>query len=743
MRRRTIRFALGLLAAGALCGVLPLDDVHAQGTGGFRVVRVQKKQGELKIGRAYTVLTKDGKVHSGSLTKQDAKSITLKKKGGGTTTIQRENIEEIREVPKKTADDGKQPIDLKIGERYLVIEITGRVLSGTLAKMDAKTITLKDAGGRQYVIQRANIDRIRKVAKTTTDAKKRLEALRKQQEKLRKELEARRRVLIQLGGNRAPYTATVRDDADPKDPKETVVLLSSRGPIIVEFAIYADGKPFRMLREAIVGELMSLAKSESGKDGKFTWEKALADPRFSFGRFAFLVRNAGSRTATIRRYDLNGDGLVQRPEVRRYLALLGYGGAFNVRPNYNFLKQPDVKTVLDTNKDGLIDAAELKAAFERLKSRDADDNDLLTAAELGGGQRGRAYGVQFARGSGMRLPATPRTVFQLGAAANLTGLYSELVKHYGDGEKAVRAAAFRLDPKLFQTLDRNKNGILEAGEMIGFHLAKPSATIEIRLGENGKLGAGAVAKSLPKKLQIEGADGKAATEHLSISVPGWKLRIHAPAGSARSYDYSRTADSYLVRYDTDKNGYIDEKELMKQGAAGQYPLQQFKLWDANGDGKVYADEIKKSFERALAPQMSQVTLMEQSQGPSLFAALDETGDARLSLREMRNAGQRLLNLDRNKNGRIDADEMPSELSLTFSRGNGQSYVYTQQYSGRGGQTSAPIRGPRWFYHMDKNGDGDVSPREFLGTKEQFQKLDANRDGLIELKEAEAAGKTSK
>ena len=737
MTRRTIRFALGLLAAGALCGVLPLDDVHAQGTGGFRVVRVQKKKGELKVGRTYTVLTKDGKVYSGSLTKQHAKSITLKKKGGGTTTIQRENIEEIREVPKKTADDGKQPIDLKIGERYLVIEITGRVLSGTLAKMDAKTITLKDAGGREFVIKRSNIDRIRKVAKTTTDAKKRLEALRKQREKLRKQLEARRRVLIQPGGNRAPYTATVRDDADPKDPKETVVLLSSRGPIIVEFAIYADGKPFRMLREVIVDDLMSLAKSESGKDGKFTWEKALADPRFSFGRFAFLVRNAGSRTATIRRYDLNGDGLVQRPEVRRYLALLGYGGAFNVRPNYNFLKQPDVKTVLDTNKDGLIDAAELKAAFERLKSRDADDNDLLTAAELGGGQRGRAYGVQFARGSGMRLPATPRTVFQLGAAANLTGLYSELVKHYGDGEKAVRAAAFRLDPKLFQTLDRNKNGLLEAGEMIAFHLAKPSATIEIRLGEGPRV----VVKSLVKELQAEGSLPE-PSEIVSLSLPGWKLQIRSSVGVVVGYNSSSNAESYITRHDSDKNGYIDEKELKAQGAAGRYALQQFKLWDANGDGKVYADEIKKALDRAMAPQMSQITLTERSQGPSLFAALDETGDDRLSLREMRNAGRRLLALDRNKNGRIDSDEMPSAVTLVFDRGNGTT-TYERYSGGRRTRKPPTIRGPRWFYHMDKNGDGDVSPREFLGTKEQFQKLDANRDGLIELKEAEAAGKTSK
>jgi hypothetical protein len=42
--------------------------------------------------------------------------------------------------------------------------------------------------------------------------------------------------------------------------------------------------------------------------------------------------------------------------------------------------------------------------------------------------------------------------------------------------------------------------------------------------------------------------------------------------------------------------------------------------------------------------------------------------------------------------------------------------------------------------MDANGDGYVSPREFLGTPEQFRKLDRDGDGLISPEEAAAAGK---
>jgi hypothetical protein len=41
--------------------------------------------------------------------------------------------------------------------------------------------------------------------------------------------------------------------------------------------------------------------------------------------------------------------------------------------------------------------------------------------------------------------------------------------------------------------------------------------------------------------------------------------------------------------------------------------------------------------------------------------------------------------------------------------------------------------------MDRNTDGDVSWNEFLGPRENFDELDADKDGLIDADEASRAG----
>jgi hypothetical protein len=104
------------------------------------------------------------------------------------------------------------------------------------------------------------------------------------------------------------------------------------------------------------------------------------------------------------------------------------------------------------------------------------------------------------------------------------------------------------------------------------------------------------------------------------------------------------------------------------------------------------------------------------------------------VRELRNAWQRLADTGAEKSGSLERESATRPWTLTVMRG-------------RNVDTARPLyqpivrsaaKGPAWFRAMDRNGDGDVSRREWLGTAEEFRRLDKDGDGLISAKEAEAA-----
>jgi Ca2+-binding EF-hand superfamily protein len=151
--------------------------------------------------------------------------------------------------------------------------------------------------------------------------------------------------------------------------------------------------------------------------------------------------------------------------------------------------------------------------------------------------------------------------------------------------------------------------------------------------------------------------------------------------------------------------------------------------------RIGREKDRKRFEQVAAVV---VTLTIRSQARGWFEILDADGDGQLSRRELRAAWERLADDAAKKTGFLTlADFAAPVVSLTISPGVSPrpAVVLVKKQRQR--------RGPAWFQAMDRNGDGDVSRDEFLGTDEEFAAYDADGDGLISAEEAEAGDRKRK
>lgn len=397
-------------------------------------------------------------------------------------------------------------------------------------------------------------------------------------------------------------------------------------------------------------------------------------------------------------------------------------------------------SLIDVNLDASVSDAELQQSLRTLRFRDLDNDETFSVSEL----------MPYRDPRSQNSPVSPDVVnlpfFHVTDEASAKLAAERIIGRYGADETLVssilrQGAAPQSDQRL--TLDE----IVAVLQKPEFHL-----TIDVKLSD--RAGTSDIDVTIAPSAATFCRTTDDSFGQTAIVADGLPLKIVARGGGANNRAVTRGfLGQTFVMIDGDKNQYLDETEfsgivgaMQQSGANGD-----FVTVDRNSDKMVTRDELFSFVERDLMAAASRIEVTVKQDGKTLFGLLDGNQDRRLSAREVKSGTSVLQKYDLNGDGSFAETELGTEYVLTLGLGRSElrrnsGMMGMQTMTMGGGDAILPglqgLNGPEWFRRMDRNQDGDVSPREFLGTSAQFATLDSDQDKLLSAAEAEAVEKTA-
>lgn len=504
--------------------------------------------------------------------------------------------------------------------------------------------------------------------------------------------------------------------------RDRFVLLLPGGPLVVELVTTLDG---RRLGESLDETLARLLKEgDADHDGRTTWDELTRQPAFQRGVYGNLPIGADNdRRQVIQRYDWNRDKLVSRDELLRWLVRETHrakalivdslaGGRDATLADSLLLK------MLDIDRDGGLTDDELRAAAARLTARDTDEDEVIVEADL------RPTNEM----TGAAAPAMTRNeggapaVLSLSAKTDWATFQRQIQDAYSLGGP-LGPEAWPAGAQLFDELDVNHDGLVGRSEWSLLRVIEPHLKLQATFGAPSD--ALTLERVAPELAEVQ-----------ALRTPKNAWQFDRPTGRLELIltplplpDFAAQAQAGIAQFDANKNGYLEEDE------AAQVLAQtggQFGDVDADGNGQLVADEIVAALKKRQSVSLDQVRVQAGFRPDAWWQFADANGDGRLDVREIESLAARFRTLDRDANGAVERDELPTAFVLSVTRGGGEGPIPVLPRASEGAPSLEGV--PKWFTHMDANGDGMIGRREFPGEPAQFAELDANQDGRIEWSE---------
>lgn len=517
--------------------------------------------------------------------------------------------------------------------------------------------------------------------------------------------------------------------ADNRDAHD-LVLLHEHRPYRFRLHLRLAGRPYGDQWNRQVDRLFDFLDVD--RDGRLSPQEAGRAP--SLEQWRQLASGTPSIDPDPRpdfRLLAQGKSHAQREDLRRYYSATSAGplqmhwdkGRNKSDPAGDALWQR-----LDHQRVGKLTRKQIEDAPRVLGKLDQDDNEVLTRAEVLGLRGASPEDVMLSLGAAHGLASGGLPFFSFRPQQQPQQLSRALLKRYDrDGSQSLSREEFRLPAPQFTRLDADGNGVLDLQELDAW--VELPADVQLLVALDRWMDPIQVHLADKEKLRCQSRG-----RHVSLQIEGWLIEWSSLAGLATANPNRTVIHQQAFRtLDRDADGFVSVEEI-------QQPPFTFVSWmrlaDRNGDERLSEQEFRDFADLCNSIQGQLTILQVYDLQRSLFRLLDADGDGRLSPRELQYAWPRLKPWS-SPEGTLARNQLPTHYRIAM----GYGLLMSSQGASPQRMLERERRvllGPLWFQKMDRNGDGEVSRKEWLGSAEQFGDLDTDGDGFVSVSEAEKA-----
>lgn len=513
-----------------------------------------------------------------------------------------------------------------------------------------------------------------------------------------------------------------------------LILLAPARPLFVRLFIQVDGAGLKSVRMAYAARL--LGQYDRDGDGLLDQEESKRVPPLVKSTNASETFSIAESWVSVDRDP--ADDRISPAELADWIdRVLGFPFSLSARPE-RATQSVDLFSLLDLNHDGRLSRGEQSSALHSLHKLDLDEDETFTIDEL------QPLRSPQAPGQAVNAPSADQPFLSLESDDAIQAAASRLIERYSrSGDETASASVSGLGPselgcdlEACARYDANGDGVLDVGELPAFLREAPpqvELAAQLFLSKPGRPKLSA----LNDQLAVVTAETKGPGDQLSLAAGSVEIKWRVKSNRGSTVDNRKIYGIEFLKADADKNGYLDEQEFARVGI----PNATFAQVDRDGNGMVVKDEVLGWVDQEATTSQTRIEMIASHDGKSVFEVLDANLDRRLSLRELRQAIELLKGFDRDQDGEITAVELAGQYKVVLELGKPAKFRNENAPRMDGSNTAPTVTrtasGPDWFNKMDRNRDGDVSRREFLGSPGLFRKLDADGDGLITVGEASA------